>query len=424
MDGKPKRVEDSSVPVVRMYHYAPELFSVSGLCCSGPCAVTQFQPHPAWIGAIPHPFINRFEPWMDVCSVSASVQRLEDRVVSKGPAPPPDQKKKARILGVESLAWTPSGDSLLTLHENGNCGTWTACGMHYGGVETALGRDATGLCMTMLNESEFLCGASDGSIRISTSKATVEGCLVENAHEGPVTAVTRSPDVMFVSGGADGKLRFADFRFMLEKPVALVDCGPACARVYSLDWNPASSLVLSASEDGIVRLWDARTASICASLIPPDPKAAFSSSASSSAATGPQAGGIEGGVNVTRPAVRCVRWNGNGVTFAYGGDDCRVYIGDTRRMGDNVAVLPQGAEQINSIAWHPFHERMLVAGTDKGNLFHWLVGYREPVGKITAGNNPVKGVAYHPSGHLLAAITEKPDMAIRFFVRPVPGKGS
>ena len=102
---------------------------------------------------------------------------------------------------------------------------------------------------------KIVSGSLDRTLRIWDS-ATGEMLLTIKAHEGAVRAVSFSPDKSTIlSGGSDGMIRLWDARSGAER----LTFGEPSGWVHAVGFSPDGSSVISAADDRKIRLWDARS---------------------------------------------------------------------------------------------------------------------------------------------------------------------
>lgn len=129
--------------------------------------------------------------------------------------------------------------------------------------------------------------------------------------------------------------------------------------VRSVDWHPAMALIASGAKDALVRLWDPRQ--------------------QQSGSDQPPLATLYG----HKSAVLDVRWSpcNQGAWLAASSRDQLIKVFDLRMMREfatfrsapQSSTATSGAREINAIAWHPQHERLLASGSGEGVISYWLV---------------------------------------------------
>eukprot|EP00300_Choanocystis_sp_HF-7_P015440 c19057_g1_i2.p1 GENE.c19057_g1_i2~~c19057_g1_i2.p1 ORF type:complete len:255 (-),score=51.04 c19057_g1_i2:453-1145(-) len=168
---------------------------------------------------------------------------LRHTLVGNAPGPGP---------GVESVAYTPNGDLLLSLSSDATLSVWDVdAATLISTIPTTHSSVARGLAVTP-DGSRFVTGSNDGTLKVWGIEplgllATLEG------HKDWVNSVAVSGDGKLVmSVSSDGTLRKWDLNtFTSTSPVEVHGC-PVFALAASQD---GSQFVTAGWDDGTVKVW-------------------------------------------------------------------------------------------------------------------------------------------------------------------------
>ena len=129
------------------------------------------------------------------------------------------------------------------------------------------------------------------------------------------------------------------------------------------------ALLASASKDTSVKLWDAKS------------------------------GGVVATLHGHKSMVNCAVWHPNGQWLLSAGKDSAIKVFDIRMLAE-VNTFRGHERDVNAVAWHPFHEDCFVSGGADGALMFWGVA----AGPLTAtgGGGPVVALAPAHEGAVLA----------------------
>ena len=76
--------------------------------------------------------------------------------------------------------------------------------------------------------------------------------------------------------------------------------------------------------------------------------------------------------------------------------------------------------EVQSVAWHPIHEKLFVSGGWEGSMHFWLTNDQAPIASMEAAHDSsVFALAWHPLGHILGSGSN--DHTTKFWTRNRPG---
>jgi len=298
---------------------------------------------------------------------------------------------------INAVRWTPDGRRLLTGASSGEFTLWNGTTFNFETIMQA--HEAAIRAMNWNHQGSFLVsGDHSGALKIWQPSLNLIKILPPGeAHQEPVRQVTFSPnDSKFASCSDDGSVKIWDFAEAVEER-CLSGHG---WDVRTVHWHPHKSLLASGSKDNLVKLWDPRT--------------------------GSSVGTLHGHKN----SVLDVKWNRrNGWWLATASKDQIIKIYDLRMIKREMQTFRAHQKEINAVAWHPVHERLLASAGAEGAVHFYLAGLsygegvgggEEPVSSLMgAHDNIVWSLDWHPLGHLMA--TGSADCSVRFWMRNRPG---
>ncbi|CAK67168.1 unnamed protein product (macronuclear) [Paramecium tetraurelia] len=154
--------------------------------------------------------------------------------------------------------------------------------------------------------------------------------------------------------------------------------------VYTVQWNPENSLIISGADDETIRLWDASSRDEI--------------------------------LNLKRHnlGVKKVRWNRNGTYFATTGKDKQTLLFDLRKMDMEIFKLHQ--TQVDTIFWHPKYQNIFLTGDANGSISCYNINApNEPMYVQHVPETIVTDLALDSSGSMMSVIRAKqvqPDQKI------------
>ncbi len=113
-----------------------------------------------------------------------------------------------------------------------------------------------------------------------------------------------------------------------------------------------------------------------------------------------------------------VKWNGNGNWLVSASRDQLVKLFELRMMRE-MQTFRGHKKEVTALAWHPFHEDLLVSGGFDGSIIYWLVGSDDPQAEMIGHESSVWDLAWHPVGHILCSGSN--DHTTKFWCRNRPG---
>ena len=237
--------------------------------------------------------------------------------------------------GVRAVAWSPQGDRVVSGGQDGTVRLWDVANAQP--LATFSGHKDTVLAVAWSPQGDrVVSGGSGGTVRlwdVATAQqlSTFEGHTANQFGNTAVLAVAWSPQGdRILSGGADSTMRLWEVATAQQ----LSTFEGHENTVLAVAWSPQGDRVVSGGDDGTVRLWDVATA---------QPLATF-----------------EGHENI----VYSVAWSPQGDRVVSGGHDGTVRLWDvaTSTQIPNTGNVPLPTP--TSFAWSPTDDRVAVAGRD------------------------------------------------------------
>ena len=222
-------------------------------------------------------------------------------------------------------------------------------------------------------------------------------------HSGYVTAVAWSPDGHHIlTASNDGTARIWD--------ATTGDNTLTLTHTNSLSvvaWSPDGHHILTGSEDGTVRIWDAttgdntltltRTGPVSAVALSPDGHHILTASRDRIARIWDATTGDNTLTLTHKASVTAVAWSPDARHILTGSDDGTARIWDTT-TGDNTLTLTRAhKERITAVAWSPDSHHILTASND-GTARIWDTTTGDNTLTLTH-TDPVSAVALSPDGH-------------------------
>ncbi|KAJ2080852.1 Serine/threonine-protein kinase smu1 [Coemansia sp. RSA 988] len=284
-----------------------------------------------------------------------------------------------------SLVFSPNGTHLVTGSADGFIELWNCM---TGKIANELKYQAEGALMMMegavtalsfSRSGEFICsGSSDGKLKIWKASSGTSVKRFSAAHSETITCVAFSDDdTEILSGGFDNVLRIHG----LKSGKMLKEFRGHTAPVNSVIFSTDMSRIISASEDGTVRIWDTTTGSCFHAVVPSTDKPSLSVPAAHSALAIPGSP-TEFVVCTKSPNIYIISIDGNlRRSFSADKTTCNVFL--------TAAVSPKGKYVYAVSDMSVLH----CFDLDTGNLT--TVKTKIPIADVL-------GIVYHPTLNIAA----------------------
>jgi len=278
-----------------------------------------------------------------------------------------DQIQEKNILtahqdGVNTVAWSPDGETLATGARDNTIKLWTNKGQL---IQTLRGHQGSVYRVVFSPDGETLASASqDNTIKLWTNKGQLIQTL--RGHQGSVYALNFSPDgSILASAGRDKTLRL----WNLQGQTLGISTGHGRS-VDDVKFSPDGRILATISRDGQIRLWTNQ-------------------------------GKLIRQFGLAGVALFSLSFSPDGQTLAVGGDDGTVRIWD--RQGTLVQTLGGNTEFATSVLFSPSGEELFAATSD-GSLWQWNRAGKM-LSHLRAHNEAIFALALQ--GQLLATASEE-----------------
>ncbi|KNC78635.1 hypothetical protein SARC_08943 [Sphaeroforma arctica JP610] len=278
-----------------------------------------------------------------------------------------------------TCTWTPEGRRLITGSSSGEFTLWNGLTFNFETILQAHDQ-AVRAMMWSHNDSWLVTGDHGGVVKYW--QANMNNVKEFTAHRDAIRGMAFSPnDSKFVTGGDDSLLKIWDFATGTEEQT-LTGHG---WDVKCLDWHPQKGLVVSGSKDNNVKFWDPRTGTNVHTVHP------------------------------HKDTILDTKFNRNGNWLLTCSRDQLAKVYDMRTLRE-LDSFKGHRKEVNTVAWHPVHERLFASGCAEGSIFYWLVGNEKEAGSsINAHESNIWDLAWHPMGHMLASASN--DHSTKFWTR-------
>ncbi|MGP6089993.1 hypothetical protein [Antarctobacter jejuensis] len=305
--------------------------------------------------------------------------------------------------GVNSVAFSPSGDRIVSGSDDGTLRLW-----HLDGTEAAApfvrhGHSVNSVAFSPSGD-RIVSGGAGGTVLLWHLDGT-QAAAPFVGHKGLVHSVAFSPSGdRIVSGGADGTLRL----WHLDGTQAAAPFVGHKGRVHSVAFSPSGDRIVSGSDDGTVRLWHLDGTEAAAPFEGHGEwvhSVAFSPSGDRIVS-----GGVDGTLRLwhldgTQAAAPFVGHEAgvNSVAISPSGD--RIVSGSTDgtvrlwHLDGTQAAAPfvGHVHSVNSVAFSPSGDR-IVSGSTDGTLRLWHLYGTQAAAPLEGHGHSVHSVAFRPSG--------------------------
>ena len=166
-----------------------------------------------------------------------------------------------RLAWAHTVAWSPNGEDIATLWSDNTLQVWSA----RNGIESFHINDigwGTGLAFSPGDGKYLAVVDADTTFQIfdvTACKAQPSTCRplhVYQGHEGPIEALSWSPDdAKIASASDDGTIRIWDVR--TEKMLSFHQDNTPQARFTAVAWSSNGERIVSGDDRGHVQIWDA-----------------------------------------------------------------------------------------------------------------------------------------------------------------------
>ncbi|KAJ6546138.1 hypothetical protein B0H10DRAFT_2385059 [Mycena sp. CBHHK59/15] len=192
------------------------------------------------------------------------------------------------------------------------------------------------------NDSAIVCGFQDGSVQILDTKTPDRLCPLLNGHTDAVNAVAFSySQGMVISASVDSTIRLWDS----QTGACITEFWGHTASVEDVAFSPDDSKIVSGSFDGTMKIWDVSTGSLLHDCR-------------------------------HRLAVCVVAFSHDGLRVATGSSDTKIRIWDSQK-GEEIQQLCHHRGAVRSLAFAP-GDQTIISGSDDTEVRIWSLSNMSP----------------------------------------------
>ncbi|KAJ6560688.1 hypothetical protein B0H10DRAFT_1966889 [Mycena sp. CBHHK59/15] len=192
------------------------------------------------------------------------------------------------------------------------------------------------------NDSVIVCGFQDGSVQILDTKTPDRSCPLLNGHTDAVNAVAFSySQGMVISASVDSTIRLWDS----QTGACITEFWGHTASVEDVAFSPDDSKIVSGSFDGTMKIWDVSTGSLLHDCR-------------------------------HRLAVCVVAFSHDGLRVATGSSDTNIRIWDSQK-GEEIQQLCHHRGAVMSLAFAPGDQK-IISGSDDTEVRIWSLSNMSP----------------------------------------------
>jgi len=327
---------------------------------------------------------------------------------------------KGHTTDIEGVAYSPDGRWLASACIGSTVRVWDATTGELKFEQVAASSGAMAVAFSP-DGRRFATGSLEGTVNV-WDVATGQPLRTLTAHTSGVASVAFSPDGRrLASSSLGGVIKVWDLDAMSpEKPHTLKDHSWESGQgthtlmghtgsVSQVAFSPDGMQLVSASTDGTIKVWDARSDPEARTLesknvaFSPDGKWLASTSWNTAfiklwdTTTGRIVRTLDG-----HQGVMVVAFSPDGKLLASGGFDKTVKLWNLA-TGDNIHTLEARSSIIESVAFSPDGKLLASGGENNRVVELWHVATGQPLGALTGHTDGVVFVAFSPDGKRLAS---------------------
>jgi polyadenylation factor subunit 2 len=242
------------------------------------------------------------------------------------------------------LEWAPNGKRVMVGNSKGGISRIDALNF-----AQEMGSDSSekGVKAIVISKDEkfYITGDEEGMIKKYNITLKQDKSFKSNENGYSVRELSIAPTNMkFVSALEDKTLKIWDVNN--EVPDRLLEGHGN--EVICCDWHPQKGLIVSGSKDTTVKFWDPNTGNELATI------------------------------NAHNNSLKKVKWNANGNWLLTCSKDQSMKLYDIRMFKEIQAFIGLKSE-IEALAWHPLHEKLLATGDKLGTIAYWMIFEKDAV---------------------------------------------
>ena len=160
---------------------------------------------------------------------------------------------------IETVAFSPSGDRVVTVAEGGLARAWSLGGFSVPGWSAS--HEDFVFAATFSTRGDLLTATSEGVVRVFTGESTKP--WIVRGHQSAIHAASWSPEgERFVTASADGTARIWKADGASEPKVLAGHTG----QIMDVSWSPRGDRIATVSLDGTARVWRVETSDLVSAI--------------------------------------------------------------------------------------------------------------------------------------------------------------